>query len=176
MNERTLLLANTYEPLKVISWQRAITLLCLGKVEVLESYDKEVRSTSIVFKMPAVARLIKAIKRHKKPVKFSRVNIYARDRYCCQYCGMQKLMSDLTYDHVRPRAQGGKTTWDNIVSSCVPCNMKKGDRMPEQVGMKLKKKPIQPRWVPALTLNISRTSAPQAWQDFLYWNVELVSD
>ncbi len=176
MNERTLLLANTYEPLKVISWQRAITLLCLNKVEILESYDKEVRSTSIVFKMPAVARLIRAFKRHKKPVKFSRINIYARDRYCCQYCGSQKLMSELTYDHVIPRSQRGKTVWENIVSCCIECNTKKGDRTPEQAGMRLKKKPIQPKWIPAVTITISKANLPQAWRDYLYWNTELASD
>ena len=81
IEQRTLLLSQSYEPLKVISWQRAFTLLCLGKVEVLEEYDQDIRSITIVFKMPAVVRLINAFRRHRKPVKFSRVNIYARDKY-----------------------------------------------------------------------------------------------
>jgi 5-methylcytosine-specific restriction endonuclease McrA len=84
---RTLLLSQGYEPIKIISWQRAITLLTLDKVEVVEEYDTEIRAMSIVVNVPAVVRLRKAFRRHAKPVKFSRVNIYARDSYRCQYCG-----------------------------------------------------------------------------------------
>ena len=83
---RTLLLSQGYEPIRVISWQRALALLTLGKVEVIEEYDAELRAVSLVIKMPAVVRLLRGFRRHKKPVKFSRVNIAARDRYRCQYC------------------------------------------------------------------------------------------
>src|SRR5512134_2453131 len=103
---RTLLLSQGFEPIKVISWQRAITLLFLGKVEVIEEYDHNVRSVSLVIKIPAVVRLLRAFRRHAKPVKFSRVNIYARDHYRCQYCGRRASISELTYDHVTPRSQG----------------------------------------------------------------------
>ena len=112
---RTLLLSQSYEPIKVISWRRAFRLLTLGKVEVLEEYDQHVRTVSVIFKAPAVVRLLRAFRRHKKPVKFSRVNIYARDKYRCQYCSSEAPIAELTYDHVVPRAQGGKTTWQNIV-------------------------------------------------------------
>jgi 5-methylcytosine-specific restriction endonuclease McrA len=176
MNTTTLLLDQSYRPVKVIPWQRAITLLFLNKVEIIEEYDHEIRSTSVVFKMPAVARLIRAFKRPKKPVKFSRVNIYSRDQWCCQYCGTQFKMSDLTYDHVVPRAQGGKTTWENIVSSCSDCNTKKGGRTPAQAGMPLKKKPVRPTWVPAVQVVVSKDSCPQAWRDYLYWTVALEED
>lgn len=166
---RTLLLAHTYEPLKVISWQRAFTLLTLGKVEVLEEYDADVRTTTFVFKVPAVVRLLRAFRRHKKPVKFSRVNIYARDKYRCQYCGVKAAIADLTYDHVVPRSQGGKTTWTNIVSACYACNSKKANRTPEQARMKLLTRPVQPVWVPAVSIRVSAKSVPAAWGDYLYW-------
>lgn len=166
---RTLLLSQSYEPIKVISWRRAFILLTLGKVEVLEEYDENVRSVNLMFKVPAVVRLLRAFRRHRKPVKFSRVNIYARDKYRCQYCSNKSPIADLTYDHVIPRAQGGKTTWQNIVTCCYSCNGNKGNRTPQQAGMKLRRKPVQPRWVPAVTIRISTSSVPDAWRDYLYW-------
>lgn len=173
---QTLVLSMGYEPIKVISWQRAISLLTLGKVEVVEEYDHEVRSPTVVLKMPAVIRLLRAFKRKKKPIKFSRINIYGRDKYRCQYCGMKVSMQGGTYDHVVPRSQGGKTVWQNIVTACGPCNAKKGGRTPQQAGMKLRNKPVQPSWVPIMALRISRDSAPQAWQDYLYWAGALEED
>lgn len=166
---RTLLLSQSYEPIKLISWRRAFTLLTLGKVEVVEEYDRDVRTPEITYKMPAVVRLLRAFRRHRKPVKFSRVNIYARDGHRCQYCGRKAPMSELTYDHVVPRAQGGKTTWGNIVTCCFECNRDKGARTPEQAGMRLRTKPVQPTWVRAWTLRVSSQSMPDAWRDYLYW-------
>lgn len=175
-NTTTLLLDQSYRAVKVISWQRAITLLFLNKVEIIEEYDHEVRSTSVVFKMPAVARLIKAFKRPKKAVKFSRVNIYSRDQWCCQYCTKQFDMKDLTYDHVIPRAQGGTTTWENIATACEPCNTYKGGRTPAQAKMPLRKKPVKPTWVPAVQVKVSQESCPDAWRDYLYWSGALEED
>ncbi len=173
---RTLLLSQGYEPIKVISWQRAITLLSLGKVEVVEEYTDEIRTITVVFKIPAVVRLLRAFRRHAKPVKFSRVNIYARDGYRCQYCGVRCGIGELTYDHVVPRAKGGKTTWENIVSACYPCNGKKGNRTPAEAGMKLKSVPARPAWIPAVTIRVSTRSMPDAWRDYLYWTGEIESD
>lgn len=173
MEARTLLLSQSYEPVKVIPWQRALTLLFLGKVEVLESYEHDIKSTTYVIKMPAVVRLLRAFRIHRKPVKFSRVNIYARDGYRCQYCGDKKRISELTYDHVVPRAQGGKTEWSNIVSACGDCNAHKGNRTPEQAGLKLIKKPARPDWIPVVTVTVSSTSMPDAWRDYVYWTSEL---
>jgi len=166
---QTLLLAQTYEPIKLISWRRALTLLTLGKVEVLEEYDRDVRTVSLVIKVPAVVRLLRTFRRHQKPVKFSRVNIYARDSYRCQYCGKRTSISELTYDHVVPRAQGGRTTWTNIVTCCYDCNRRKGNRTPEQAGMRLRSRPVQPRWVPSVAIRLSTRSVPEAWRDYLYW-------
>src|SRR5580698_5214279 len=94
---RTLLLTQGYEAIKVISWQRAMTLLTLDKVDIVEEYDAEIRAVSFVVRVPAVVRLRKAFRRFAKPVKFSRVNIYARDGYRCQYCGVACTISGLTY-------------------------------------------------------------------------------
>jgi 5-methylcytosine-specific restriction endonuclease McrA len=173
---RTLLLSQGYEPIKVISWQRAITLLTLGKVEVIEEYDNEVRTMSLVIKIPAVVRLLRAFRRHAKPVKFSRVNIYARDGYKCQYCGIKYQIDQLTYDHVTPRARGGRTTWENIVTCCYDCNYKKGNRTPAEAKMTLKSTPVRPEWVPAVTIRVSTKSMPDAWRDYLYWTGEIESD
>ncbi len=173
MTTQTLLLSQGYEPIKVVSWQRAITLLTLGKVEVLETYDREIRSTTIVLKMPAVVRLLNAFRRRKRPVKFSRINIYGRDKFRCQYCGLKISMANGTFDHVVPRAQGGRTSWTNIVTSCGPCNSQKGGRTPQQANMRLRMKPFRPTWVPVMALQVSATSAPDAWRDYLYWTTEV---
>jgi 5-methylcytosine-specific restriction endonuclease McrA len=166
---QTLLLNQGFEPIKVISWQRAITLLFLGKVEVLEEYGRDIRGATIVIKVPAVVRLLRAFRRHARPVKFSRVNIYARDHYKCQYCAKKAL----TYDHVVPRSQGGQTEWTNIVTCCYLCNRKKGGRTPREAGMALLAQPTQPNWVPAVAIRISLRSIPEAWRDYLYWTGEL---
>jgi 5-methylcytosine-specific restriction endonuclease McrA len=173
---RTLVLSQRYEPIKIVSWQRAITLLFLGKVEVIEEYDRNIKTTSMLIKIPAVVRLLNAFRRHKKPVKFSRVNIYGRDRYTCQFCGERKPIGDLTYDHVVPRAQGGKTSWSNIVTACENCNREKANRTPEQAGMRLLRPPVQPTAMPTLVITISKESMPDAWRDYLYWTGELEQD
>jgi 5-methylcytosine-specific restriction endonuclease McrA len=173
---RTLVLSQGYEPIKIVSWQRAITLLFLGKVEVIEEYDRDIKSTSVVIKIPAVVRLLDAFRRHRKPVKFSRVNIFGRDRYTCQFCGVQKPVGQLTYDHVVPRAHRGKTVWTNIVTACEACNRKKANRTPEQAGMRLLAQPTQPTAIPTLVITVSKESMPDAWRDYLYWTGELDHD
>ena len=170
---RTLLLTQGYEPIQIISWQRAVTLLALEKVDVVEVYDTEVRAPSLVVRVPAVVRLRKAFRRYAKPVKFSRVNIYARDHYRCQYCAMTCSIDELTYDHVIPRAQGGKTTWENIVSACYACNRRKANRTPAQAGMKLLTAPARPTWMPSVQIRVSARSVPDAWRDYVYWTSEI---
>jgi len=173
---RTLLLNASFEPLRVISWQRAIRLMTLGKVEVVETYDREIRSVSFVVKMPAVVRLLRFIRRKTGGVKFSRRSIYVRDGFSCQYCGERLAASELTYDHVLPRKVGGRTTWTNIVTACWPCNARKGGRSPEEAGMRLLRTPTRPEWLPVVTFTIHLKSAPEAWREYLYWNGELVED
>jgi 5-methylcytosine-specific restriction endonuclease McrA len=172
--ERTLLLNQGYEPISVISWRRAICLMTLGKVEVVETYDRDIRSVRLVFKMPAVVRLLRAVGRFRTQVKFSRQNVLARDRWTCQYCGARPRTQELTYDHVVPRSRGGKTAWENIVTACVDCNTRKANRTPTQAGMRLRKTPVRPTWVPVFTIEISRTTVPDAWRDYCYWTARLL--
>jgi 5-methylcytosine-specific restriction endonuclease McrA len=176
--EQTLLLNASFEPLKVVHWQKAITLLCQGKVEVISVYDREVRSVSITFKLPSVIRLLRyvRIRRRFDYVPFSRANIYARDDHACQYCGRAFPMSELTFDHVVPVAMGGKKDWENIVTCCVGCNRRKGGRTPAGAGMHLIRLPKRPESAPALRITIGLRQAPESWRDYLYWNVELEDD
>ncbi|MCA9471651.1 MAG: HNH endonuclease [Nitrospirales bacterium] len=173
--EMTLLLNATYEPLRVVDWQKAITLLWQGKVEVLEFHDRDIRGVSISLKLPSVMRLLKVVKLRGNyhAVKFSRINIFTRDNYTCQYCCKRFRTEELTFDHVRPIAQGGKKTWENIVTACWRCNNRKSGRLPHEANMKLLKKPVKPRWTPRLTLMIGIRHAPESWRDYLYWNMEL---
>lgn len=172
--EQVLLLNITYEPLKVINWKRAITLLFLEKVEVVEEYGREIHSVSFTIKLPSVVRLLMMVKKPKTPVKFSRQNIYARDKYKCQYCGKRFPTEELTYDHIIPKSRGGKTKWENIVTCCIQCNRKKGGRIYSEAGMKLIRKPARPTWLPALRITIGFREVPHSWRDYLYWNVELI--
>ena len=110
--EQALLLNASYEPLKVVDWQKAVTLWCQGKVEVIAVHDREIRAVSFTFRLPSVIRLLRFVKIRRRfdYVPFSRANIYARDNHLCQYCDESFPTSELTFDHVVPRAQGGRTT------------------------------------------------------------------
>jgi 5-methylcytosine-specific restriction endonuclease McrA len=173
--EQTLLLNATYEPLKVVDWRKAVTLWCQGKVEVISVYDREVRSVSFTFKLPSVIRLLRYIKIRRRfdYVPFSRANIYARDDHQCQYCGTAFPISELTFDHVVPVAQGGRKDWENIVTCCIGCNRKKGGRTPAEAGMHLVRVPRRPERTPAIRITVGLRNAPESWRDYLYWNVEL---
>lgn len=173
VDARTLLLSQGYEPIKVISWRRAIALVSLGKVEVIEEYETEIRAVSLIIKVPAVVRLLRSFRRHAKPVKFSRANIYARDRHRCQYCGVKCSIRELTYDHVVPRSRGGRTSWENIATCCYRCNARKAARTPSEAGMRLRTVPVRPQWIAAVTIRISTRSMPEAWRDYLYWTSEI---
>jgi len=171
--EQVLLLNITFEPLKVINWKKAIIMLTLGKVEVLEEHNREIHSVSFAIKLPAVIRLLRFVRRPKTPVKFSRQNIYIRDNYKCQYCGSKLPPAELTWDHVLPRARGGKTEWENIVTCCIDCNRGKGGRFPSEASMTLIRKPSRPEWLPILKITLGFKHMPQTWRDYIYWNVEL---
>lgn len=165
--ERTLLLSTAYEPMATIAWQKAIVLLTLGKVEVIEAYDRDIRSTSIVIKLPAVVRLINRFRRHPRQVRYSKTNVFARDRWRCQYCGEHRPTGELTQDHVTPRAQGGKTSWENVVTCCIDCNARKANRTPQQAGMQLRSKPVRPQWLPIFVINIG-PRVPEIWKSYCF--------
>lgn len=171
--EHTLLLNATYEPLQVVSWKRAIRMLFQEKVEVVEHYSREVRSVSMALPVPSVIRLLYyvRVRRQHARIKFSRANLFARDRFQCQYCGIRRPFSELTYDHVVPVAQGGRKTWENIVTSCVPCNRRKRDRLPHEADMKLRSRPTVPRGFPAKAqLMLARIQAPESWKTYIFWD------
>lgn len=173
---RTLVLDQGYQPHRIVSWQRAVLMLFDGKVEVVEEYADEIRSVTFSIKMPAVVRLLRAV-RGKRGVKFSRINVAARDEFRCQYCGDKLPLGKLTYDHVVPRALGGRTAWENIVMACLPCNGRKGRKRPEQAGMRLLKQPVRPTWLPVIAFRIDPTSSvPEAWTHWLYWHGALEED
>lgn len=164
--DSTLLLNASFQPLKVISWQRAVTLLFLGKAEVVDVYDNEIRSVSIVIKMPAVVRLLRYVRLTKQRPPLTRLNLLARDGFHCQYCGRELSYSEATIDHVKPRSQGGLTTWENVVTACPPCNRHKGGKTPQQARMALLRDPFEPEWLPVITLKFRR-HVPKSWRLFL---------
>lgn len=175
-----LLLDSTYEPLKVISWMRAMHLVVSGDAEVVEEHDEKIiRSATQEWKMPSVVRQLKKFRR-KGEVQFNRVNVFMRDNWSCQYCGERKKAQELTFDHVLPRDQGGKTTWENIVAACRPCNSFKDNRTPPQAKMKLLTKPERPKWLPH-QMTIRLKNVPEKWTPYIdlrslsYWTVELES-
>tara|TARA_B100000609_G_scaffold56200_1_gene43706 strand:- start:583 stop:1095 length:513 start_codon:yes stop_codon:yes gene_type:complete len=166
--QQTLLLNASYEPLSVISWQRAMTMWCLKKVEVIAEYDeRQIHSASSTFRMPSVVRLLQYVRRRYVGVRFSRQNIYARDSHQCQYCGRKAPQVELTLDHVFPKSRGGRTSWENIVACCVQCNRKKGGLTPKEARMKLLKTPIKPSHHNQLDMSFNRSRAPHEWLDFL---------
>jgi len=164
--DSTLLLNASFEPIKIIPWERAITLFFLGKVEVVDSYEREVRSVSLAIKVPAVVRLLRYIHLSKRRPPLSRFNLLARDNFECQYCGCPMSMADSTVDHILPRSQGGQTNWQNVVVACHPCNRKKGGRTPTQARMALRKEAAIPEWLPVLTVKFHKRM-PSAWLLFL---------
>jgi 5-methylcytosine-specific restriction endonuclease McrA len=164
MTAQTLMLTPWMVPHQIVPWQVAVTLSFLGKVEVLETYDDEIRSPSLTIRAPAVVRLKRPPRQMKRGVKFSRINVFVRDDFRCQYCGARKASHELNYDHVIPRVQGGKTVWENIVASCYDCNARKRGRTPEQAGMKLLRQPVKPKWLPtAPIMALTQRRIPEAW-------------
>lgn len=171
---RTLVLDMGYQPINTVPFTRALTYLAKGKVEVLEEYEQPIHPDWVA---PAVVRLTHWIRPHRKRVKFSRQNVLARDHWTCQYCGKRFSTRDLTFDHVIPRSRGGKTSWENIVTACggtpTSCNHVKADRTPEEAGMKLRKKPMRPTWLPIFNFALQEiTRIPPEWRD--YWSSELL--
>jgi 5-methylcytosine-specific restriction endonuclease McrA len=161
----------SYYPLSLWSWQTAVKAVFLERVDIVDHYEREVRSPTHVMKLPSVIALREYVRPSQHPA-FTRFNLFLRDRFTCQYCGAPH---ELTFDHVIPRAQGGQTTWENVATACAPCNLRKGGRTPRQAGMTLHVRPIRPTtW----HLQENGRSFPphylhESWRDWLYWNVEL---
>lgn len=151
MGEVLLLNAN-YEPLNVCTMRRAMSLVLLGKAEVLQHRDAPVQTISGDLDAPSVMKMRYPVRRPMPELRLSRHSVLARDNYTCQYCGIRQR--DLTIDHVVPRWAGGPHTWDNLVACCRRCNLKKGDKTPQQASMKLARRPRRPHFVPYLSLPV----------------------
>ncbi len=190
--------------LHVITVKRAFTLLCKETAEVISiddgkfnSYNFEnwmdvsqykarmgftdddngewIRTVSLEIRVPRIIRLLFYDKLPQSNVKFNRRNIFARDENRCQYCGRKFPTSELSFEHVIPRSRAGKSTWTNIVCACTNCNKRKGGRTPEEAGMKLIRRPIQPKHSPILTLKLG-SEKYNSWKQILdnaYWSVPL---
>lgn len=167
MERKTLLLTPWYFPHKVLRWQDAVTMLFLEKAEVIVNYKEEVRSPSTSMQLPAVMRLKKPMAATKRAVKFSRINVYTRDGFRCQYCANKFPMSQLTYDHVTPRASGGRTEWENIVTACRRCNAKKDSRTCDEAGMFPMTRPVRPKQLPLTPPPMDTRNIPEEWEDYV---------
>jgi 5-methylcytosine-specific restriction endonuclease McrA len=125
--------------------------------------------------VPRIIRLLGYDKLPRQDVKFNRRNIYARDGNRCQYCGKRMPTTELSLDHIVPRSQGGRSSWENIVCCCVKCNVRKGGRTPDQAHMHLIVKPVKPKRSPVINLRLAdeRYSSWKQFLDTAYWTVEL---
>ena len=158
-------------PLSLWSWQGAIKAVFLDRVNIVSEYDTEVRSPSFKMKLPSVVSLKSYIRPARFPA-FTRFNVFLRDRFECQYCGVG---DDLTFDHLMPRSRGGLTTWDNVITACSTCNLRKGNKSCRAADMHPRQLPYRPT-VHDLHNN-GRLFPPnylhESWMDFLYWDTEL---
>jgi len=201
LHAKVLVLNRAYLAVRVTSARRAFCLLSRGMAEVVHvdsgkyaNYDfatwaeiselqkhleREmhdwVRTVRIDIAVPKIIRLLGYDRLPHQTVKLNRRNLFARDGNRCQYCGDLFPTSELTIDHVTPRAQGGGETWENLVCACVKCNARKGGRTPEQAHMRLWARPHKPRRNPLITLRLGQEKYA-SWKAFLdeaYWSVEL---
>ena len=128
----------SYYPLSLWPWQTAVKAVFLERVDIVAAYEREVHSPSLAMKLPSVIALRQYVRPSEHPA-FTRFNLFLRDRFQCQYCGDPR---ELTFDHVLPRAQGGRTTWENVATACAPCNLRKGGRTPKQAHMHIQRYPF----------------------------------
>ncbi|HEX75172.1 MAG TPA: HNH endonuclease [Dehalococcoidia bacterium] len=142
VNAPVLVLNQSYEPLNICQVRRAIVLLLRGRAEVLENGRGNLHSVDNVFDVPLVIRLVYFIRRPRRQRRMTKLEIFNRDRYICQYCGREN--KELTLDHVIPRRRGGEHSWENVVSACIPCNRRKAGRTPAEAGMHLLRQPRPP--------------------------------
>lgn len=162
-----LILNQNYEPMSICNVKKAIILLFLGKAELIEAQqNKYVHSVSATMPFPSIVRLGVYIQIPYKKIILSRKNILRRDGHRCQYCGKTELT--LTVDHIIPKAKKGEETWENLVTACVECNNRKGDRTPEEAHMKLMRKPMKPNHVSFIRHFVG--SVDDSWKPYLFMN------
>lgn len=166
----------SYCPLSLWSWQDAVKAVFMERVNIVSEYEQEVRSPSFSMKLPSVIALKSYIPLSSRPA-FTRFNVFLRDNFICQYCASPFPVPELTFDHVVPVSRGGRTNWDNVVTACTICNLKKSNYLPREIGMY----PRQDSFAPSshqLQRN-GRRFPPnflhESWGDYLYWDSELES-
>lgn len=165
-SHEVLVLNSNYEPLNVCNVRRAINLMLSGKAEVVQHSELPLHVVSGSMNAPSVLKMRYMVRRPMPQLRLSRHSVLARDNYTCQYCGVKG--KDLTIDHVHPRWAGGPNTWDNLVACCRRCNLKKGDKTPQQAHMNLARKPKRPHFVPYLSLPLYlKAQSHRDWSMFL---------
>lgn len=165
---RALILNSSCQPVKLVSWQKALCLWFQGKVEILDYHNTSAKTVSSQFQLPSVLRLKKYVSSRKSSrLKFSRENIYLRDSFTCQYCATQFPAKLLTLDHVVPASKFGRKDWTNVVTACRDCNHKKANRTPLGAGMPLLNEPRIPSWLPVLQPVFQVENIPDAWLPYL---------
>ena len=190
-----LVLNSLYQAIQITSVRRAFVMLYKGEVLAVDpefrTYDWEnwcdvpvqpedefISTPCFRVKVPRVVLLRFFDRMPRQDVRFTRKNIYFRDKSRCQYCGRRFSTRELNLDHVVPLSRGGRTSWDNVVCCCFACNHRKGNRLPHEAGMRLVAPPIKPRWHPLVRLALAH-GTQEAWRNFLdvaYWNIELQSE
>ncbi len=181
LNQSVLVLNRSYLPIHVTTARRAFSLVYQEVARVVDdeyqTFDfqawqrvrangESVGTPSGRLAVPRVIVLLTFDRVPKRHVRYSRVNVFTRDKYTCQYCGIRPHRSQLNLDHVIPRSLGGKTTWENVVTSCVDCNRRKGGRTPEQARFRLRRRPERPRWTPLMNI-VSSSVRYEEWRPFL---------
>jgi 5-methylcytosine-specific restriction endonuclease McrA len=164
----------SYFPLSLWSWQDAVKAVFLDRVSILSEYDRVARSPSFSMRLPSVIALKDYVSASRYPA-FTRFNVFLRDSFTCQYCNRHHATPELTFDHVVPRARGGRTVWNNVVTACGGCNFRKGHQLPEHCGMHPRRHPWRPT---SFELQENGRGFPpnylhESWRDYLYWDTEL---
>lgn len=161
----------SYYPLSLLSWQDSVRDVFLDRVNIVSEYEREIRSPSFSMKLPSVISLKNFIKPSQHP-NFTRFNVFLRDKFSCLYCGEK---GNLTFDHLIPKSKGGITSWENVVTACTSCNVKKGNKFCKECGMYPKIKPYKPTDVQLHKngRNFPPNFLHQSWLDYLYWDVHL---
>ena len=164
----------SYYPLSLWSWQDAVKAVFLDRVNIVAEYEQTISSPTLSIKLPSVIALKEYVISKREP-PFTRFNVFLRDKFTCQYCGLKQKSKELTFDHIIPRSHGGKTNWLNVVSACGPCNFKKGNKIAEDINMFPLFKPEVPtqRFLKNNGKKFPPNFLHRSWRDFLYWDSEL---
>ncbi len=166
INLPVLVLNQSYEPLNICRVRRAIVLIYQNKAEMLENGSGFIHWVNGALPVPSVIRLASMVRRRPQSErKLTRLEVFKRDRYTCQYCGRESRQ--LTLDHVVPRYRGGQHTWENVVSACVPCNRRKAGKTPQEAGMKLICQPSRPRVSGLFYFSAYYPHSRSEWQKYL---------